>query len=648
MARRDPAHRSRGPIVAAICILGAVAALAALGVILTHRASRDAEDAVDWLALQVARDRMRAAVEEVRRLTGEAIAGIARDRRSQSPMVAIPFVMDPGGRFTHPFPGARADALLGFEPRLGRAHILEVMGEDPLEAIAAYRTAAAGGTDEALGLRARAAEANALRKAGKHAEAIAAYEEILRKPIDLQIRAAPPTPLQIRLALLKTLGEAGREEERAGRARTFVEEAAGGAVPASAAERAFFLDEVVGLDAPADLAAVRDLADRWFRLAPWIEVTLAEPAGAGDAVECESGRAGGETVLAFWRRMGGETIGFIADSAGIRAALGEAVAASAAQGLLLDLVDVEEGNLGLFAFPAPFSAWGLALPRAERSRLLGSARANRWVLSGLAALLAAISTLALAAVVRGVREAERLSRMRTELVAGVSHELKTPLALLRLYAESLLLGRVADPEKREGYLRTILRETGRLTHLVENVLAFARIQAGGMACRREAVGPGDIVRDTVEAYREEIVRRGFRIEAEIAPDLPAIEADRDAIAQALLNLLDNAAKYSPDGKRIAVRARADGGSVRIEVEDEGIGIRPEDIERIFDPFHRTDEARALGTRGSGLGLALVRNIADAHGGRVDVRSEPGRGSIFTLVIPAMEGGSDADDPGRRG
>ncbi|MBN1422141.1 MAG: ATP-binding protein [Planctomycetes bacterium] len=646
MARRDRGQRSRGPVVAAACIIAAVAALAALGVILAHRASHEAENAIRWLALEVARDRASAAAGEMRRRAREAIARISKDRHASSPIIGIPFATGADGRFTCPFPAASEDALLAFEPLLSQARTLEAMGKDPIEAIAAYRSVADEGPDEALRLQARAAEASALRKAGKLAESIAVYEEILREPIELQIRAAPPTPLQVRLALLKTLEEAGRTDERVRRAQVFVEEAAGGAVPASAAERAFFFDEVVGPDAPPSLASVRNLADRWVRIEPWLEVTLRERDDGGEALEAESRGTGGQTTLAFWQRMDGETIGFVADPAGIREALGQAVSAGEGQGIRFDVVGADASDF--VAFPAPFGGWGLALPAEERSRLVGSARSNRWVFSGLAALLAAVSALALVAVVRGVREGERLSRMRTELVAGVSHELKTPLALLRLYAESLILGRVADPEKREEYLRTIVRETGRLTHLVDNVMAFARIEAGGKASRREPLEPGEIVRETVEAYRAELDRRGFRIEIEIAPDLPEIEADRDAIAQALINLLDNAAKYSPDGRRIAVRARGTGASVRLEVEDEGIGIRPEDIDRIFDPFHRSDEARALGTRGSGLGLALVRSVAQAHGGRVDVKSEAGRGSVFALVIPAGERGRNADDPGRRG
>jgi signal transduction histidine kinase len=229
--------------------------------------------------------------------------------------------------------------------------------------------------------------------------------------------------------------------------------------------------------------------------------------------------------------------------------------------------------------------------------------------------------------------------MKTELVANVSHELKTPLALIRLFGETLLLERVTDPERRKEALSIIMRESERLTHLIANVLDFAAIEAGKKAYRLEPQDIGRVARETYERYRFQLDAKGFAHSFESAADLPPVLADADAIAQALLNLIENAIKYSPERKVIAVRVDTDADRVRIAVEDRGMGISADDRERIWDDFYRSKAARALGTRGSGLGLSLVRHILEAHGGRVSMESAPGEGSRFTLDFPAMDGGT---------
>jgi signal transduction histidine kinase len=247
----------------------------------------------------------------------------------------------------------------------------------------------------------------------------------------------------------------------------------------------------------------------------------------------------------------------------------------------------------------------------------------------------------LALVFANVRRELRLSRMKSDFVANVSHELKTPLALIRLFAETLELGRVPSAEKARQYHRIINKESRRLTQLINNILDFSRIEAGRKEYR---VAPGDVgavVRDVVEAYRFPIEQQGFALAVEVPDDLPELSIDPEALSQALINLVNNAIKYSPGEKRIEIRVRRERGDVRVSVTDHGIGIPRPEQKKIFEKFYRAENSLVHTTKGSGLGLALVQHIMEAHGGRVEVASVPGEGSTFTLVLPLR--GIDQDE-----
>lgn len=232
-----------------------------------------------------------------------------------------------------------------------------------------------------------------------------------------------------------------------------------------------------------------------------------------------------------------------------------------------------------------------------------------------------------------VRRELRLSRLKSDFVANVSHELKTPLALIRLYAETLELGRVPSQERRGEYYRVIGKESRRLTQLINNILDFSRIEAGRKEYRMVPSDLAHVVRDVVESYRFAIEKLGFTLEADLAEDLPALEIDPEAISQALINLLNNAIKYSPERKSIKVTLRRAEGRVLLSVADQGIGIPRPEQRRIFEKFYRVETSLVHTTKGSGLGLALVQHITEAHGGRVELVSAPGEGSTFTLALP---------------
>jgi signal transduction histidine kinase len=248
-----------------------------------------------------------------------------------------------------------------------------------------------------------------------------------------------------------------------------------------------------------------------------------------------------------------------------------------------------------------------------------------------------------------VRRELRLSRLKSDFVANVSHELKTPLALIRLFAETLELGRVPSEDKKTQYHRIINKESRRLTQLINNILDFSRIEAGRKEYRLVRGDLAAVVRDVVDAYRFQIEQHGFALDLDVAEDLPEMRIDPEAISQALINLLNNAIKYSPDDKSIGVSVRSEAGRVLVSVADRGIGIEKAEQKRIFEKFYRAESSLVHTTKGSGLGLALVQHIAEAHGGRVEVASAPGQGSTFTLSLPvAGEAGAGEPYPARRG
>jgi len=226
-----------------------------------------------------------------------------------------------------------------------------------------------------------------------------------------------------------------------------------------------------------------------------------------------------------------------------------------------------------------------------------------------------------------------LARLKSDFVSNVSHELRTPLALIRLYAETLELGRITTQEKKQQYYRIIRKESERLTALINNILDFSRIEAGRKEYEFRNTDIAELVRNTLESYRYQIEQQGFAFEESIDSNLPAVPVDREAIARALVNLVNNALKYSSDDKFLGVKLYRENSVVKLEVADHGIGIARRDLSKIFEKFYRAGDPLVHNTKGSGLGLSLVRHITHAHGGEIAVESTPGKGSKFTLSLP---------------
>ncbi len=233
---------------------------------------------------------------------------------------------------------------------------------------------------------------------------------------------------------------------------------------------------------------------------------------------------------------------------------------------------------------------------------------------------------------RNVRRESELAKLKSDFVSNVSHELRTPLALIRMYAETLELGRLPNDAKKQEYYSTIVSETARLSRLVNNILNFSRMEAGRMPFTLRESDLNSVVKNTLDVWRELLRSENVHVVTALDGALPAVKIDGEAIGEALMNLIDNAVKYGGSEKFLKVSTGKTDSRVFVQVEDHGVGIPRKDVHKIFEMFYRSSERPGEGARGSGVGLAIVRNIMDAHGGSATVESTAGKGSLFTLWI----------------
>jgi two-component system, OmpR family, phosphate regulon sensor histidine kinase PhoR len=266
--------------------------------------------------------------------------------------------------------------------------------------------------------------------------------------------------------------------------------------------------------------------------------------------------------------------------------------------------------------------------------VFGSA-ARDYVFGTLIVALVATTVIGTAATLGVIYRESRVARLQTDFVNKVSHDLRTPLTSIRMFVETLQMGRLSDPSRQAEALGIISDEVTRLSALINRLLDWARMESGKRSYQFEACDVGTLVDGALAALAPQLLTQPAEVRRDLAAELPRVWADPAAIGDALLNLLQNACKYTGPEKKIAVTAHADGETVLLTVSDNGPGIARADQKRIFEKFYRAKDPLDRTIEGSGLGLSMVKHIAKAHGGKVTVASQPGQGAAFTLALPAV-------------
>jgi two-component system, OmpR family, phosphate regulon sensor histidine kinase PhoR len=236
-------------------------------------------------------------------------------------------------------------------------------------------------------------------------------------------------------------------------------------------------------------------------------------------------------------------------------------------------------------------------------------------------------------VYRTLKKEMELVRLKGDFISNVSHELRTPLSLIRMFTETLSMKRVTSEMKKQEYYSTILQETERLTRLINNILNFSRMEAGKKQYHFASIDLNDVVENVMKTFQIHLQHEGFKTITRLMNMIPPVHADSEAVAEAMINIIDNAIKYSENEKYIRTSTGVSGKMIYVEIEDHGIGIEAQHHAKIFETFYRVTTGLTNNIKGSGLGLSLVKHIMDAHDGTIEVVSTPGKGSTFRLLFP---------------
>jgi signal transduction histidine kinase len=517
------------------------------------------------------------------------------------------------------------------------------------------------------------------------AEAWEFTRQELAKAADAYARLAESGSAQVRAEALVRLGRVRRRERKWAEAlQAYAELEKSGAVPVGGmpaslvarAARCAVLEESggrSGLQREAAALWEQLTAGHWKVTKGTLETYLKElkawapnvalPAGWQDRVAlaavaqwaygepASSGRAGrladGQVVSVSWQRSGDVWKARLTGPSSWRA-LWERLEREG--GICLRVTDAEghpvygngpaQGRNGMARVPAavrPAGSTGLpwnvtaALTQASEASDSWSAR-SRLLIAGLL-VFGLLLTSGTFLIARAMSREFAVSRLQSDFVSAVSHEFRTPLTSMRQLSEMLARGRMAGEDQKQRAYELMLGESDRLRRLVESLLDFGRMQAREYRFHAREFDAGEWARSVVEEFQETVRNAGFLVEFDASGGGARIRGDREALGNALWNLLDNAVKYSAASKQARVTLSASNGKVEVSVRDHGIGIARDELKRVFQKFYRGAHARKQGTKGTGIGLTMVKEIVNAHGGTVRVRSEPGRGSEFTMVLP---------------
>jgi signal transduction histidine kinase len=465
-----------------------------------------------------------------------------------------------------------------------------------------------------------------LRKARDYGGALTAYGALAR--LENVAAAGWPATLAAAWGRCTILEEQKRQEDLRNSARWLRQRLDAGQWPLTRAVYDIFAEDAerwTGEKRPRQTELLTEAANEL-----WGRVRRGEEAGEGRRVMAVSG----EPVTLLWRPAREGTAVFaasnsFAEQAWLRRS-GEAVWLRDEAGRFSPVPATVDFVL---RYPAETRLpWVLAVAASNTSDGFSVRRKL------LLLLLAVVALFTLAGgyiCLRALRREFTLARMQSDFVSAVSHEFRTPLASMRLITEALEDDRVPDPVRLRDSYHSLSRATQRLHRLVEDLLDFRRMESGAIEYRMRPLDAAQTVRNVAEEFRKEVEERGFRVRVQVEEGA-RITADESAFSRALWNLLDNAAKYSGDSQDIDVSLQRDGSRVSVSVTDRGVGIAPEEQTQLFAKFYRGENAKRSGIGGTGIGLAMVAQIAAAHGGRVSVVSEPGHGSTFTMSLPMEE------------
>jgi len=281
-------------------------------------------------------------------------------------------------------------------------------------------------------------------------------------------------------------------------------------------------------------------------------------------------------------------------------------------------------------FPFP---WRFIVTQSALEDLKSAALRDNIFHGVLLAVILGLMSLGALLISRDISREAEIMRQKTEFVHNISHELRTPLTLIRLFGETLQDKKNLSEETKSEAYEIITRESERLSHMINNVLDFSRIEMGKKEFNLQTGDLAETVRETLGSYRCHLEKKGFVVHEDIPAGLPPLHFDREAMASVLINLLSNAMKFSPEIKEVFVRLACSEDGVVLQVRDRGIGISRQDLAKIFGRFYRSKSSSPSDSGGSGLGLTIIKHIAEAHGGRIEVKSEPGKGSDFTVWLP---------------
>jgi len=278
------------------------------------------------------------------------------------------------------------------------------------------------------------------------------------------------------------------------------------------------------------------------------------------------------------------------------------------------------------------SGWSLIIEQRDPKALNRTLNRQKWMYAIAIVSLIGGMILGILLILRDISREQKLAELRSDFVSNVTHELKTPLTSIRMYAETMLMGRIKKHNVQKEYLSVIVHESERLTRLINTVLDFSKIEQNEKRYTMEKIDLSQVVEHGLSAIAYYLKEQGFTVSTEIRPGL-RITGDRDALEQALLNLVSNSMKYSGDRKKIMVRLYKAGSSVHLEVEDRGFGIPEEKQAFVFDKYYRAHQRHKKQREGSGLGLTVVKHIVEAHGGQIELKSKVDEGSTFRIILP---------------